>query len=328
MNRRAKELLALTIGLFVVLVVLDAIWHPLLFVGGILAIAVGGFGLLGQLGEKRDSRTGFGELMALVLVGLVVLLSLGGGGDNTTKRVSDSVARKGTPRAAKRTNGQPRARRSAPTRRHHPAVAALALGAATKTIGCHAHGLLPDPACTPGVVFATATIGQICTPGYSEQTRDVSDATRAQVYAAYGIATHGGYEVDHLIPLEAGGSNEVANLWPERGYAAKDQLENQVHDDICSGTTPLRQAQRQLAHNWVVLARRNGITPTTPAPAPAAPTPPSSSPAPSTGIDKNCSDFSTHQEAQDYFDQNGGSSTNDVDGLDGNGDGIACSSLP
>ncbi len=36
----------------------------------------------------------------------------------------------------------------------------------------------------------------------------------------------------------------------------------------------------------------------------------------------NCGDFDTHAQAQAYFDQAG-----DIDGLDGNGDGVACESL-
>jgi Excalibur calcium-binding domain len=47
-----------------------------------------------------------------------------------------------------------------------------------------------------------------------------------------------------------------------------------------------------------------------------------------TTADKNCSDFSTQQEAQQYFDSNGGSPSNNVDGLDADHDGVACESLP
>lgn len=46
------------------------------------------------------------------------------------------------------------------------------------------------------------------------------------------------------------------------------------------------------------------------------------------GVDKDCSDFDTQQEAQQYFESQGGSGANDVDKLDGNGDGSACESLP
>lgn len=45
------------------------------------------------------------------------------------------------------------------------------------------------------------------------------------------------------------------------------------------------------------------------------------------GTDRDCADFSSQQEAQDYFDENGGSATNNVDRLDDDGDGIACEAL-
>jgi hypothetical protein len=44
-------------------------------------------------------------------------------------------------------------------------------------------------------------------------------------------------------------------------------------------------------------------------------------------IDYNCSDFSTYIEAQAYFNAQGGSPSNNVDGLDADHDGIACESL-
>lgn len=42
----------------------------------------------------------------------------------------------------------------------------------------------------------------------------------------------------------------------------------------------------------------------------------------------NCSDFKTWNEAQTYFEQHGGSPTNNVEGLDREGDGLACEGLP
>ena len=46
------------------------------------------------------------------------------------------------------------------------------------------------------------------------------------------------------------------------------------------------------------------------------------------GGDKDCSDFATQEEAQAYFESKGGSSTNNVDRLDSDHDGVACESLP
>jgi opacity protein-like surface antigen len=40
--------------------------------------------------------------------------------------------------------------------------------------------------------------------------------------------------------------------------------------------------------------------------------------------DKDCPDFASHEEAQAYFEANGGSPTNNVDRLDADGDGLAC----
>jgi micrococcal nuclease len=46
------------------------------------------------------------------------------------------------------------------------------------------------------------------------------------------------------------------------------------------------------------------------------------------GIDKDCKDFKTHTEAQAYFEAGGGSSANNFDRLDSDGDGQACEGLP
>jgi hypothetical protein len=138
--------------------------------------------------------------------------------------------------------------------------AAPGLGQRTKTSGCVAANSLPDPACTPGAIFPAATVDEICTPGYTTKVRDVPIELKDQVYAEYGIASHepGQYEVDHLIPLEAGGSNDIANLWPEPadprpGFHEKDQVENYIHDQVCSGRVPLQQAQLEIATDWVAV---------------------------------------------------------------------------
>ncbi len=49
-----------------------------------------------------------------------------------------------------------------------------------------------------------------------------------------------------------------------------------------------------------------------------------------TGSDKDCSDFSTHKEAQDFFNCCGFTATKDSMKLDsvGVGDGVACEAIP
>lgn len=138
-------------------------------------------------------------------------------------------------------------------------------GVQTKTSGCVAAGGLSDPGCTPGAIFPNATKAVICQPGYSSSVRNVPTSEKDQVYAEYGIASHfsGQYEVDHLVSLELGGSNDIANLWPEAasptpGFHQKDQTENYLHTQVCSGAVSLSQAQSEIATNWLAVFHQMG----------------------------------------------------------------------
>ncbi len=144
------------------------------------------------------------------------------------------------------------------TRAAAPSVSApTLLGQRTKTSGCVSHNALPDSACTPGAILNVSR-DQICVPGYSTNVRDVPESEKNQVYAEYGVTQHsaGEYEVDHLVSLELGGSNDIANLWPEPaepkpGFHEKDKVENYLHDQVCSGAISLQEAQREIASNWL-----------------------------------------------------------------------------
>jgi hypothetical protein len=90
--------------------------------------------------------------------------------------------------------------------------------------------------------------------------RNVPTSEKNAVYAEYGITHHsaGQYEVDHLVSLELGGSNDISNLWPEAasptpGFHQKDRVENYLHDQVCSGAVPLQQAQLEIATNWLTI---------------------------------------------------------------------------
>lgn len=128
-------------------------------------------------------------------------------------------------------------------------IALLAAAVCTAAAG----GQLPDHQCTPGTIFTRATVAQICTPAYTQKVRHVTAATRRRVYASYGeTGSHPfpEWEVDHLIPLELGGSNSVRNLWPEHRPRAKDHVENELHDRVCGGSMRLVTAQRRIAKDW------------------------------------------------------------------------------
>jgi hypothetical protein len=133
-------------------------------------------------------------------------------------------------------------------------------GQQTRTTDCVASGGLEDRACTPGDIIPTANKDQICQPGYSSSVRNVPTSVKDKAYAEYGITQHstGEYEVDHLVSLELGGSNDISNLWPEAaspqpGFHEKDKVENYLHDQVCNGSVPLDQAQREIAANWLAV---------------------------------------------------------------------------
>jgi len=144
----------------------------------------------------------------------------------------------------------------------------LALDTRTQTTGCIVNGPLPDRECTPGAVFDVSTT-TMCTSGYSRSVRNVSVKTKRQMYTAYGLEypqPTGTYEMDHLIPLELGGNNDVANLFPEAaapppGFREKDLVENYLHDEVCAGVIDLAAAQEQIARDWVAVY--NTLTPST-----------------------------------------------------------------
>ncbi|MBX4192566.1 HNH endonuclease [Candidatus Parcubacteria bacterium] len=134
-------------------------------------------------------------------------------------------------------------------------------GAVTKTSSCAVRGPLPDPNCTPGSVFTDLTLERMCTPGYTKEVRNVSTKLKAQIYAAYNIEypqPTGSYELDHLIPLALGGSNDASNLFPESeepnpGFKEKDVVEVYLQEEVCAGHVALALAQVQIAKDWLAV---------------------------------------------------------------------------
>jgi hypothetical protein len=182
------------------------------------------------------------------------------------------------------------------------------LGTRTKTNGCAASGAIEDKACTPGAIFA-ATKDQICKAGYSSSVRDVPESEKNAVYAEYGVTSHvtGQYEVDHLISLELGGSNDIANLWPEPasptpGFHQKDVVENSLHAKVCSGQIDLKLAQFEIADNWPAIYNGTYSAPSTTTPQAVAPPP--AQPAPVTGgVVKLSTSMICHAPGDAYYDR-------------------------
>jgi hypothetical protein len=138
------------------------------------------------------------------------------------------------------------------------------LGRRTNTRGCR-RGVLPDRRCSPGGYYAKLTKPVICGAGFhTSAIRNVPQSEKFAVEREYGMAaTYYGYsiEIDHIVPLELGGSNSIANLFPEPGsgrdnYHFKDQAENRAKEWVCEGRLSLAAARRDFATNWEKLYRR------------------------------------------------------------------------
>lgn len=137
----------------------------------------------------------------------------------------------------------------------------------TRIRGCRL-GALPDRHCSPGAYYSGLTQTVICSTSFRTGTvRNVPQSEKYSVEREYGLrARHYGrtLEIDHIVSLELGGSNSIANLYPEEasfrnrapGYHVKDKLENRLHDMVCSGEISLHSAQQQIAANWEKLYRK------------------------------------------------------------------------
>lgn len=124
--------------------------------------------------------------------------------------------------------------------------------------------LRPDPALTPGDT-RSVTLKNLCPHANTKAVRNVTEPERRQVFAEYHISyppKHGQYEVDHLISLELGGSNDIKNLWPQDyttkpwNAHVKDKLENKLHSLVCAGKMTLKDAQQGIAADWIALYQK------------------------------------------------------------------------
>lgn len=146
-------------------------------------------------------------------------------------------------------------------------------GRVTGTIRGHCsyrdHGRLPDPRCTPGSIDPAVTQADIrstvCKKGWTTTVRPPESQTERfkyrVAYQAYGTPSSERTELDHLVPLELGGSNDATNLWPESPPTPnpKDKVEDVLNAAVCSGRVSLTAAQDAIASDWLTAEKKLGI---------------------------------------------------------------------
>jgi len=128
---------------------------------------------------------------------------------------------------------------------------------------------LPDHTMTPGKADPTLTANVLCGKSFTTSSiRNVPESLKKKIYAQYNVKNHEGYctgtegcEIDHLISLELGGSNDIKNLWPqsfEGPYSAhlKDKLENKLHVLVCTNQITLEEAQYSISTNWILAYKK------------------------------------------------------------------------
>jgi hypothetical protein len=126
---------------------------------------------------------------------------------------------------------------------------------------------LPDRRCSPGAYSSRLTKTVICSSRFHRgKLRRLSRSEEHAVEREYDLPA-GSYrdalEIDHIVPLRLGGSNNVANLFPQEyafanhspGYVIKNRLDARLHTLVCAGRIGLRTAQRRIAANWEKLYR-------------------------------------------------------------------------
>ena len=146
----------------------------------------------------------------------------------------------------------------------------------------------PDKNLTGGSA-SIRTKERIAACGHAGENRGPMTRERQdEVLKRYGLPTgaHPDYEIDHLIPLCLGGSDDPSNLWPQPrrrieatwNAEAKERLERKICDLVCAGQIDdIAAAQKAFASDWIEAYQKYFKERSIPPPGPASCTPPNTS---------------------------------------------------
>ncbi|MGH3720926.1 MAG: hypothetical protein ACRDRI_19170 [Pseudonocardiaceae bacterium] len=132
---------------------------------------------------------------------------------------------------------------------------------ALASTSCRVVGGRADARCTPGVLNPDVTQDTIhrtiCTPGWTDTVQPpVSYTTALKLRQMRDFGETGSplnYKEDHLVSLSIGGApSDADNLFPQPAAKAteKEDLEDHLHQAVCSGQMTLTAAQAKMQHDW------------------------------------------------------------------------------
>jgi hypothetical protein len=114
---------------------------------------------------------------------------------------------------------------------------------------------LPDNYKTPGATLKVKN-ADVCKADYAASVKAIAGWQRSEALERYGIRPEGfSGELDHLVPVALGGSNDPNNLWPFHAQGdftldAKNALAARLHDMVCAGKISLKDAQDAFRKDW------------------------------------------------------------------------------
>ncbi len=137
-------------------------------------------------------------------------------------------------------------------------MARLSIVAAAAFIGVssYAAAQLPSAFQTPGNK-SKANEAQVCAADFEASVKPMAKWQRDQALERYGKRPEDFTgELDHLIPISLGGTNDPENLWPlhankDMGPAEKKALDQKLHQMVCDKTIKLKDAQDAIKKDWV-----------------------------------------------------------------------------
>ena len=120
----------------------------------------------------------------------------------------------------------------------------------------YAAAQLPSSFQTPGNKSKANEV-RVCTADFEASVKPMAKWQRDQALERYGKRPEDFTgELDHLIPIGLGGTNDPENLWPlpsnkDMGPAEKKALDQKLHQMVCDKTLKLKDAQDAIKKDWV-----------------------------------------------------------------------------